>query len=101
MTDQSGAPSGDRQSTTYGSHRGCCQPEARRDSPVVAGTADFDGRGSDHTAEGGGAIRPLSLRVHHLGYEQYLVFFLRIFRRTVYGMVVWIVRRMLDLRSIC
>ena len=31
-----------------------CQPVAKPDSPVVAGTADFDGRGSDHTAEGGG-----------------------------------------------
>ena len=32
---------------------GCCQPEARPGPPVVAGTADFDGRGSNHTAEGG------------------------------------------------
>ena len=50
---------------------------------------------------GGGGVRPLSLRVHHVGYEQYLILFLMIFRRTVYGMVVWIVRRILDCRSIC
>ena len=62
--------------------------------PVVAGTADFDGRGSNHTAEGG-------LRVHHVGYEQYLILFLMISRMKVYGMVVWIVRRILDRRSIC
>ena len=43
----------------------------------------------------------LSLRVHHVGYEQYLILFLMICRRTVYGMVVWIIRRILDRRSIC
>ena len=79
---------------------GCCQPEARPSHPVVAGTADFDGRGSNHTTEGGG-VRPLSLRVHHVGYEQYLILFLMISRRTVYGMVIWFVRRILDRRLIC
>ena len=70
--------------------------------PVVAGTADFDGRGSNHTAEGGGGgVRSLSLRVHHVGYEQCLILFLLISRRTVYGMVVCIVGRILDRRSIC
>ena len=49
---------------------------------------------------GGGGIRPLSLRVHHVGYEQYLILFLKISHRTV-GMMVWIVRRILDRRSIC
>ena len=49
----------------------------------------------------GGGVRPLSLRVHHVGYEQYLILFIRISRRTVYGMVVWIVRRILDRRLIC
>ena len=49
---------------------------------------------------GGGGVRPLSLRVHHVGYEQYLILFLMISRRTVYGMVIWFVR-ILDRRSIC
>ena len=49
----------------------------------------------------GGAVRPLRLRVHHVGYEQYLIFFLRFFWGTVYRMVVWIVRKILDRRSIC
>ena len=48
-----------------------------------------------------GAVRPLSLRVHHVGYELYLILFIMIFWRTVYGMVVWFVRRILDRRSIC
>ena len=48
-----------------------------------------------------GAVRPLSLRVHHLGYEQYLNLSRFVFRRTVYGMVVWIVNRILDRRLIC
>ena len=37
----------------HGCYRGCRRPEIRSDSPVVARTADFDGRGSDYTAEGG------------------------------------------------
>ena len=45
-------PPVDRQSTTHGCYRGCRRPEAGSDSPVVARTADFDGRGGDHTAEG-------------------------------------------------
>ena len=45
---------------------------------------------------GGGAVRPLSLRVHHVGYEQYLKPSLMIFRRTVYRM-----KRILDRRWIC
>ena len=49
-----GSPSGDRQSTTHGCYRGCRHPETGSDSPVVTRTADFDGRGGDHTAEGGG-----------------------------------------------
>ena len=40
--------------------------------------------------EGGGGVRPLILRVHHVGYEQYLS--LMIFRRTVYGMAVCVIR---------
>ena len=40
-----------------------------------------------------GAVRPLSLRVHHVGYVQYLIIFLNISRRTIYEMVIWIVRR--------
>ena len=63
---------------------------------VVAWTADFDGRGGDHTAEGGGASGPLSLRVHHV---QYLNLSLMIFR-TVYGMAVC-VKRILDRQWIC
>ena len=51
-------PSGDRQSTTHECYRGCRRPAVRSDSPVVAWTADFDGRGGDHTAEGGGG-RPV------------------------------------------
>ena len=47
-----------------------------------------------------GAVRPLSLRVHHVGYEQYLNLSLMIFRRTVYGMAVC-VKRILDRRWIC
>ena len=47
-----------------------------------------------------GAIRPLSLRVHHVGYEPYLNLSLMIFRRTVYGMAVC-VKRILDRRWIC
>ena len=53
---------------------------------MVTRTADLDGRGSDNTTErgssdgrksgftteGGGGVRPLSLRVHHAGCEQYL-----------------------------
>ena len=54
----------------------------------AARTADIDGRGGDHTTEGGGGVRPLSLRVHHMGCEQYLNIFLMIFQRTVYGMAV-------------
>ena len=50
---------------------------------------------------GGGGVWPLSLRVHHVGYEQYLILFLMISRRTSYGMVIWLVRRILDRRSIC
>ena len=49
---------------------------------------------------GGGGVRPMNLRVHHMRYEQYLILFVRIFRRTGYGMVVWIVRRILDRQSI-
>ena len=49
---------GDRQSTTHGCYRGCRRPEGGSDSPVVARTADFDGKGGDHTAEGGGGGRP-------------------------------------------
>ena len=41
---------------------------------------------------GGGAVRPLSLRVHHVWYEQYLNLSLMIFRRTVYGMAVCVIR---------
>ena len=33
--------------------QGCRRPETGSDSPVVARTPDFDGRGGDHTAEGG------------------------------------------------
>ena len=66
---------------------------------LLSQTADFDGRGGDHTAEGGG-VRPLSLRVHHVGYEQYLYLSLTICRRTVYGMAVC-VKRILDRRWIC
>ena len=40
----------------------------------------------------GGGVRPLSLRVHHVGYEQYLNLSLMIFRRTVYGMAVCVKR---------
>ena len=47
-TDRYGAPSSDRQSTT----QGCC-PEFESDFSLVARTADFDGRGGIHTAEGG------------------------------------------------
>ena len=54
---------------------------------------------TDHTVEGG-AVRHLSLRVHHVGYEQYLNISLMIFRRTVYGMAVC-VKRILDRRWIC
>ena len=45
----------------------------------------------------GGAVRPLSLRVHHVGYEPYLNLSMMIFRRTVYGMAVC-VKRILDRR---
>ena len=45
---------------------------------------------------GGGGVRPLSLRVHHAGCEQYLNFL----RRVVHGIVVWTVRRTLDRRFI-
>ena len=63
------------------------RPETGSDSSVVTRTAGFDGRGGDHTAEGGGGVvRPLSLRVHCVGYEQYLIRFLMILRRTSYGM---------------
>ena len=51
----------------------------------------------------GGGVRPLSLRVHHVGggqYEQYLNLSLMIFRRTVYGMAVC-VKRILDRQWIC
>ena len=53
-----GAPSGDRQSTTHGCYRGCRRPENGLDSPVVVRTADFDGRGGDHTTKGGGPSGP-------------------------------------------
>ena len=53
-------------------------------------TADFYGRGSIHTSEGGGGgVRPLSLRVWNEKRELCL----RFFRRTLYEMVVK-VRRM-------
>ena len=50
-------------------------------------------------ATGGSAVRPLSLRVHHVGYEPYLYLSLMIFRRTVYEMAVC-VKRILDHRWI-
>ena len=37
---------------------------------------------------GGGVVRPLSLRVRRVGYEQYLLRFLMILRRTSYGTAV-------------
>ena len=39
---------------THGCYRGCRRPESGSDFSVVARTADFDRRGGDHTAEGGG-----------------------------------------------
>ena len=90
--------SNDRQSTTHGCYRG--RPEAGSDSHVVARSEDFDGRGGDHTAEGGGGVRPLSLMVHHVGCEQYLNLSLMIFQRTVYGMAVCF-KRILDRWWIC
>ena len=48
-----------------------------------------------------GAVWTLSLRVYHVGYEQYLNLSRLVFRRTVYGMVVWIVNRILDCRLLC
>ena len=87
---------GDRQSST----QGCCRkyrcPESESDFPVVARTADFEGRGGIHTAEGGPS-GPLSLRVYHVRYKPYLNLFRMVFRRTVYEMAVS-VRRTLGLR---
>ena len=44
----------DRPPVTQGCCGKYCCPESESDFPVVARTADFDGRGGIHTAEGGG-----------------------------------------------
>ena len=87
------------------------RPPVIENRPPLEATGGVDGRkpGRQILMEdkvitpprGGGGVRPLRLRVHHVGYEQYLIFFLRFFWRTVYRMVVWIVRKILDRRSIC
>ena len=99
-TNREGTPSGDRQSTTHGCYGKYRCPETESDSAVVTRTADFDGRGDIHTAEGGGGARPLSRRVYHVRYEPYLNLSLMVFRRTVYEMAVS-VRRTLGRRWIC
>ena len=80
-------PSGDRQSSTCCGKYRC--PESESDFPVVTRTADFEGRGGIHTAEGGGeGVRSLSLRVYHVRYELYQNPFRMVFRKTGYEMAV-------------
>ena len=47
-----------RESTTYGSHRECCQLEARPGPPVVAGTADLEEEVITPQRGGGGRPAP-------------------------------------------
>ena len=55
------------------------------------------GRGSIHTAEGGGGVRSLSRRVYHVRYELYQNLFRMVFRKISYEMAV----RTLVRRWIC
>ena len=59
-------------------------------------TADFDGRGGDHTAEGGGGRPAPEPQGAPRGVRAVRKPF-----RDDYGMVVWVVNRILDRRLIC
>ena len=71
----------------------------RERPPVIDNPALRDAAGNTavRNPRGGGGVRPLSLRVHHVRYELYLNLFRMVFRRTGYEMAV----RTLGRRWIC